>query len=147
MNIRWAIRRDLYQLLEIEGHSSADPWNESEFILWLKQRSVICLVAEDVNDDIAGFIMYSLERGFYEIINIAVHRNYRREGVGTLMMKRVMKKCGEKRDSVKISVPDDNLQCHLFLKSLGLTATVDGDHYDFIYRAKHDAYQNEQSRV
>ena len=46
VHIRWMIRRDMSDVLEIENNSFEFPWFEEDFIRCLRQRNCIGMVAE-----------------------------------------------------------------------------------------------------
>ena len=46
VHIRWMIRRDMSEVLEIEKSSFEFPWSEEDFIRCLRQRNCIGMVAE-----------------------------------------------------------------------------------------------------
>ena len=46
VHIRWMIRRDMAEVLEIERGAFEFPWFEEEFIRCLRQRNCIGMVAE-----------------------------------------------------------------------------------------------------
>ena len=46
VHIRWMIRRDMAEVLEIERAAFEFPWFEEEFIRCLRQRNCIGMVAE-----------------------------------------------------------------------------------------------------
>ena len=46
VHIRWMIRRDMPEVLQIERTSFEYPWSEEDFIRCLRQRNCIGMVAE-----------------------------------------------------------------------------------------------------
>jgi len=46
VHIRWMIRRDMPEVLEIEDRSFEFSWSEEDFIRCLRQRNCIGMVAE-----------------------------------------------------------------------------------------------------
>ena len=61
VHIRWMIRRDMMEVLEIENQSFEFPWSEEDFIRCLRQRNCIGMVAEH-DERVAGFMIYELHR-------------------------------------------------------------------------------------
>ena len=61
LHIRWMIRRDMAEVLEIENQSFEFPWSEEEFIRCLRQRNCIGMVA-DCDDKVVGFVTFGGER-------------------------------------------------------------------------------------
>ena len=46
VHIRWMIRRDMPEVLDIENQAFEFPWTEEDFIRCLRQRNCIGMVAE-----------------------------------------------------------------------------------------------------
>ena len=53
VHIRWMIRRDMPEVLQIEAASFEFPWLEDDFIRCLRQRNCIGMVAE-YDDRVVG---------------------------------------------------------------------------------------------
>lgn len=106
VQIRWMIRRDMPQVLEIENASFPIPWTEEEFIDCLSQRNCIGMVAER-HERIAGFMIYELQKSKLHVLNFAVHPEFRRQGLFHGL-----------RAQFPFSVADARaLQCHAASKS------------------------------
>ena len=88
IHIRWMIRRDMTDVLEIENASFEFPWNEDDFVRCLRQRNCIGMVVEQ-DDEIVGFMIYELYKTRLHILNFAVHQNQRRSGIGTVMVEKL----------------------------------------------------------
>lgn len=117
------IRRDLPEVLNIETCSFDHTWGEEEFLLTLRQRDCIGMVAEN-NDKIVGFMIYQLSKKKIHILNFAVDSNCRRQGVGTQMINKLKSKLSPgRRNNIELEVEDSNLQAQLFYKKNGFIAT------------------------
>lgn len=118
-HIRWMIRRDLPEVLNVEKESFADPWDEEEFVRCLRDRNCIGQVAE-VADLVAGFIVYELQKGRIEILDIAVDPAFRNRGIGAALIGRLINKLSrERRREILVRVSEENLAGQLFLKAIG----------------------------
>lgn len=137
LHIRWMIRRDMPEVLEIENKSYETPWSEEEFIRCLRQRNVIGMVAE-WNDKVIGHMVYALHSKTIELLNIAVEPDYRRSMIGTLMIdKLVCKLHTQRRNRISAIVSDENLGAQLFFRDVGFTGSVnDESSYKFVYRLR-----------
>ena len=71
VHIRWMIRRDMPEVLAIEGESFEFPWLEDDFIRCLRQRNCIGMVAEH-EDRVVGFMIYELHKTRIHVLNFAV---------------------------------------------------------------------------
>jgi ribosomal-protein-alanine N-acetyltransferase len=140
VHIRWMIRRDIPIVLDIESYNP-DPWEESTILRCLRDQNCIGMVAELQDETIAGFMIYNLHAKVIEVLNLAVHPVFHRQGVGSALIEKLTSKlCCERRNKLRYYVRDDNLPAHLFLKSQGFIAT-EILHEDFL--APGDAYRFE----
>ena len=71
VHIRWMIRRDMPEVLDIEDESFEFPWFEEDFIRCLRQRNCIGMVAEH-DERVVGFMIYELHKTRLHILNFAV---------------------------------------------------------------------------
>lgn len=123
VHIRWMIRRDMTEVLEIERESFEFPWFEEDFIRCLRQRNCIGMVAE-FGERIVGFMIYELHKTRLHILNFAVAPDMRRRGVGTRMAsKLVAKLSSQRRARITLEVRETNLAAQLFFKQSGFRAT------------------------
>lgn len=149
IRIRWQIRRDLKEVLEIERNSFAIPWQERDFIEALRERNVIGQVAVDVTDDkelIAGYMIYELHPDRLHLLNLAVDPESRNKGVARSLINKLLSKLSpDRRRFISLEVQDINLPAQLFFKSMGFRAVdilknyyddTDSDAYMFEYKCK-----------
>lgn len=131
VHIRWMIRRDMAEILEVEQGSFEFPWSEEDFIRCLRQRNCIGMVAE-CDDRIVGYMIYELHKTRLHILNFAVHPSLRQQGVGRQMaMKLASKLSHQRRTRILLEVRETNLDAQLFFRSVGFRAvSVLRDFYD-----------------
>jgi len=96
VHIRWMIRRDMPEVLDIEGESFEFPWLEDDFIRCLRQRNCIGMVAEH-DDRVVGFMIYELHKTRLHILNFAVGDSFRQQGVGRQMASKLISKLSQQR--------------------------------------------------
>ncbi len=77
VHIRWMIRRDMAEVLQIERESFEFPWVDEDFIRCLRQRNCIGMVAEH-EGRVVGFMIYELHRTRIHVLNFAVARSCQR---------------------------------------------------------------------
>ncbi len=122
-HVRWMIRRDMAEVLNIEKTVFEFPWCEEDFIRFLRQRNAIGFVAE-AGDRVAGFMLYELFTRHIRLANIAVHPDFQGMGVGGTLLSNLK---GRLRDNRRVRITTEvrerNLDAQLFLKQLGFTAT------------------------
>lgn len=131
IQLRWMIRRDMPEVLEIEQEAFEFPWSDEDFTRCLRQRNCIGMVAE-VGDSVVAFMIYELHRTRLHVLNFAVRRSHRRLGIGTQMMGKLFAKLSvERRDRILLEVRERNLPAQVFFRSLGYRAiTVLKDFYE-----------------
>jgi len=121
-HIRWMIRRDMPEVLAIESDSFEYPWCENDFLRCLRQRNCIGMVAERDNK-LVGFMIYELHKSRLHILNFAVSSRYRRTGVGSQMISKLVGKLStERRSRILLEVRETNLAAQLFFRSSGFRA-------------------------
>jgi ribosomal-protein-alanine N-acetyltransferase len=122
VQIRWMIRRDMPDVLQIERASFEFAWSEDDFIRCLRQRNCIGMVA-DVDDRIVGFMIYELHRARLHLLNLAVHPAWRRRGVGAAMVRKLVGKLSQQRRTrITLEVRETNLAAQLFFRQQGFRA-------------------------
>lgn len=141
--ICWMIKRDMSQVNSIEQNSFNYPWSEQEFTDCLRQRNCIGLVAEH-REQIVGYMIYELCKQKLNLLNFAVHPEYRYCGVGTAMVEKLIGKLSpDRRTKITLDIFEYNLDGQLFFKKMGFVATdtlrkyydnIDADAYIMEYR-------------
>lgn len=122
VHIRWMIRRDMPEVLEIERQSFEFPWSDEDFVRCLRQRNCIGMVAEH-DDRVVGYMIYELQRNRIHVLNFAVAADRRRQGVGSQMVaKLVAKLSAQGRTRILLEVRETNLPAQLFFRANGFRA-------------------------
>ncbi len=117
VQIRWLIRRDMPEVLEIEQASFEFAWNEEHFLDYLRQRNCIGMVAEH-NQQIVGFMIYELHKSRLRILNFAVAPWARRKSVGSQMVQRLVDKLAQqRREEIELEIRETNLSAQIFFRS------------------------------
>ena len=116
--IRWLIRRDLPEVLEIERENFSVPCSEDEFLAALRERTTIGLVAV-LDNQVVGYVIYCLEQKELRIINFVVKKSFQRQGIGTAMINRLKDKLSkQRRTKLSILVNERWLGAQLFLRAM-----------------------------
>jgi ribosomal-protein-alanine N-acetyltransferase len=150
--IRWLIRRDMPEVLQIEQASFQSPWNDEDFLCCLRQRNCIGMVAE-YEQRIVGYMIYELHKTRLHILNFAVAPEFRRAGIGGQMVLRLIDKLSQqRRNEILLEVRERNLDAQLFFREQGFRAiSVLRCHYDdtaedaYILRFRLDATHDASS--
>ena len=138
VQIRWMIRRDMSEVLDIERQCFEFAWSEEDFLCCLRQRNCIGMVAER-QERIVGFMIYELLKSQLHVLNFAVAPWSRRQGVASQMVEKLVNKLSQqRRQEVCLEVRETNLAAQLFFRSQGLQADgVLRGHYE---DTEEDAY-------
>lgn len=133
VHIRWMIRRDMAEIIDIERVAFEFPWSEEEFIRCLRQRNCIGMVAE-VDDRIVGYMIYESHKNRLHVLNFAVATSSRRSGIGRQMIETLSRKLSAgagRRNRILLECRERNLTAQLFFRSCGFRAvSVLRDFYD-----------------
>src|ERR1700675_1287972 len=122
VHIRWMIRRDMPEVLQIEQGSFEFPWTEEDFLRCLRQRNCIGMVAETF-EHVLGFMIYELHKSKLHILNFAVSPASRRLGVGGQMIAKLISKLSShRRTRITLEVRETNLTAQLFFRNQGFRA-------------------------
>ena len=123
-HVRWMIRRDMTEILQIEAQSFANPWDEEEFVKILRQRNCIGMVAEH-DSRVVGFVIYELHKFHIEFLNLAVAADMRGRGVGRALIGRLIGKLslqGNRRTMLRCRISEYNDAAIRWLSRRGLRA-------------------------
>ena len=93
--IRTMTEEDLEEVLAIESDSFPLPWTSGHFRDELKSGLAFPLIALDKRNKVIGYICPRLLLEEGHIFNLAVHRDFRRQGVARLLLDRVLDDCRE----------------------------------------------------
>ena len=131
VHIRWMIRRDMPEVLDIEQASFEFPWSEEDFIRCLRQRNCIGMVAE-YDERVVGFMIYELHKDQLHVLNFSVRPDVRRRAVGNQMVNKLVGKLSQqRRNKILLEIRETNLAAQLFFRNLGFRAvSVLRDYYD-----------------
>lgn len=123
VHIRWLIKRDIPEVLEIEEKSFPYAWTEDDLLSCLRPYHNIGLVAE-YRTKVVGFIIFKLNKSNINLLNLAVHPEFRRLGVGTQLVTKMLDKLSiERRCRLIVDIDERNLDGQLFLAEQGFLAT------------------------
>lgn len=151
VHVRWMIRRDMPETLDIERFVFDYPWSEDDFIRCLRQRNCIGMVA-DHDDMVVGYMIYELHKTRLHVLNFAVHPKCQRSGVGKAMLDKLKAKLSnQRRNRILLELRERNLPAQLFFKSQGFRAiSVLRDFYEdttedaYLMQYRHQPAEGEQ---
>ncbi|MDE2727461.1 MAG: ribosomal protein S18-alanine N-acetyltransferase [Gemmatimonadota bacterium] len=117
-------RSHVAQVLEIERACYPAPWSESAFHHEITSGTSVTLVAMD-GESVAGYLVGWIAADQVHVANIAVAAGYRRRGVGTGMMLRLLEEAVRREcASSSLEVRESNLAARSMYSRLGYHAVT-----------------------
>lgn len=136
--LRWMERRDLPAALDIEDASWEFPLDEDAFCRRLRPKNTFGIVAE-YGDAVVGFLVFTKHSHTLEILDLAVHRNFRRAGIATQLVQNVIDRVSlQGLVGISVMMRETNLRGQLFMRSTGFLA--DKVLRNFYHDTGEDAY-------
>ncbi|HYA11703.1 MAG TPA: ribosomal protein S18-alanine N-acetyltransferase [Thermodesulfovibrionales bacterium] len=86
---------DIPAILEIEKISFTIPWSEQDFLNELYKKNAFPKVAV-FERNIIGYICVNYHLHEAQILNLAVHKDFRRQGVATILMDEAIRELNKK---------------------------------------------------
>ena len=133
VTIRWLLRRDLDQVLDIERRSFDEPWTPKVFTTTMRERCVSGMVAELYGDVVGYVVVWVSPSGEKELINLAVDYDYRKRGIGRKLVECVWSRESKVRGDERLvtKIRESNLDAQLFFRACGFQAVdVDREYFD-----------------
>ena len=128
--------KNIDDICEIESCSLDTPWGKNELLKELENKNAHYVCVE-CDNKIAGYIGVWNICGEGNITNIAVHPDFRNKGLGTLLIKEMIKYAkDEKFLFLTLEVSEKNIQAYNLYKKCGFYETGKRKKY---YHNKYDA--------
>lgn len=117
--IRRMTIEDLDDIIEVEKTSFSIGWSRSSFEEELRNILATYLVAE-LENKVIGYIGMWFVIDECHITNVAVHSNYRKKKIATMLVKRMFELCEEHLSTyVTLEVRKNNLPAQCLYKKFG----------------------------
>jgi len=116
------ILADLDEVMAIERTSFRHPWSSRFF---LEELQVACArsVLAEINGKIIGYVLFWLLPEEVDIHNIAVHTEFRRQGIGHVLLQQVAEQARSRNSSrITLEVRVSNLPAQKLYKSMGFVS-------------------------
>ena len=113
---------DLDEVMVIERTSFRHPWSSRFF---LEEMQVACArsVLAEINGKIVGYVLFWLLPEEVDIHNIAVHTEFRRQGIGHILLQQVVEQARNRNSSrITLEVRVSNLPAQKLYESLGFSS-------------------------
>ncbi len=111
---------DISQVLKIENLSFLDPWTQRMYLAEIKERDDSYFVVSKLGTHIIGYGGFWLVVDEAHLVNIAIHPDFRRQGIGTQIMRYLLnlaKELGAKRATLEVR--ESNLIAQNFYAKFG----------------------------
>ena len=133
--IRWAVHSDLRRIVQIDRCGYRQPWDREKFVCMMSQRPVICVVCCDAGSNPIGYCLYRLAQHQIHIKRLAVDPAFRRIGVASAMVQRLIEKLSnQRRTELVAEVAGYQVAGQCCLASCGFVgAMADDDAVRFVY--------------
>jgi [ribosomal protein S18]-alanine N-acetyltransferase len=123
VQVNWMQKRNLDLVTEIDTLSFTDSLNKEDFTALLRRKEMIGSTIE-VNYELVGYLIYGLHKNSLTIERMAVYPSKRKKGYGRFAIARLIDKLMvQRRYSIYVNVPEDNLDAQLFFRKMGFAAT------------------------
>lgn len=138
VKIRRMLVSDIEQVAAIEADNFSEPWSAQGFETALDREDTIFLVAADERDSIMGYLGFYYSYADGEITNVAVDKEYRRQGIGRRLLEEVDIICQDKGiESLTLEVRFNNKAAIELYKGMGYEEA--GIRKNFYVRPTEDA--------
>ena len=131
------------QIAEIEKCCFSDPWNEESIASELENRLSLWLVALE-GDRVAGYVGSQTVLGEADMMNIAVHPDFRRKGIGEALVKKLIAELSQRGcHSLTLEVRASNGPAKNLYEKLGFVLVGRRKNYYFHPREDADILRKE----
>ncbi len=120
---------DLDEVMQIEKISFKSPWKRSYFLYDLNRPHAFCLVVKENNRLVGYLVAWKIEDQLH-LTNIAVHPAERRKGIGSQLLKTILKIGKEvKCKNIFLEVRESNIAAQNFYRKFGFVHTLTQKNY------------------
>lgn len=116
---------DINQVLEIENLSFLDPWTRRMYLAEVRQENNSYFIVANLENRIIGYGGFWLVVDEAHLVNLAVHPDFRRQGIGTQIMHYLLtlaKQLGAKRATLEVR--ESNLIAQNFYAKFGFISVA-----------------------
>jgi len=139
---------DVRDLMALEALCFAYHWSREQFLLGL-EGGAFKVIGIRLNGVLAGYMAFSLIADEMEILNLAVHPEYRRQGLGEALLSRSLEMCqanGTTKSFLDVKVSNDPalaLYQKFGYKKIGVRKKYYPDTREDALLLRHDFQQHE----
>ncbi len=117
--VRKMLPSDMEAVMKIENSVFVAPYTEAQMLYELNENPVSHLYCAVVDNEVVGFIDFSITFNSAYISQIGVKEEFRRKGIGNLLIGQVIKDCESQEDPVEfltLEVREGNATAQAFYK-------------------------------
>ena len=120
IKIRRLIESDLDKVMEIENLCFVAPWQKDDIVRELNNNEFAILYVATVDDVVVGYMDFWITFDSATICQIAVHPDYQRQSIGSMLLSEAFKDCSQKEVlSITLEVRESNEKGISFYKKHG----------------------------
>ena len=93
----------------------------SEYISFMMDKSILLYVAEDLDQNIIGYILSQYDKKFTHILSIGVYEKYQRLGIGTMLINFLESNVNNLTDNLSLNVHVENIKAIKFYEKIGFS--------------------------
>jgi len=132
------VESDIASILEIENDSQPEPWTKKAFVEEIERVNSLMLAARVVTDpaagppsqEIAGYICFWLVAGEIQILNIAVRKTLRRQGIARKLIELAIRAAREENAGyITLEVRKSNLAARQLYETFGFKVVGERPNY------------------
>jgi ribosomal-protein-alanine N-acetyltransferase len=116
-----AEEKDLPEIMEIEAGSFAQPWTQTQFLSELsKTPPTIYVIRQGPAGSVLGYICFWVIVDEFQVINLAIHPAFRRQGLGSRLLRFLFDLAIEKKaPDIFLEVRPSNQEALELYRALG----------------------------
>ncbi len=136
--IREMSSNDLPEVIAIEDQCHATPWTSSSFKYEITNKEAVLKVVE-LNGRVIGYVCVRTILDMTHILNISVLPDFRRLGIGSMLVHSVLQVLGELRPdrAITLEVRESNTAAKKLYRKFGFEVT--GRRKDYFKKPEEDA--------
>ena len=120
VEIRDLVESDLNKVMEIENLCFVAPWQNDDIVRELNNNEFAILYVATVDDVVVGYMDFWITFDSATICQIAVHPDYQRQSIGSMLLSKAFKDCSQKEVlSITLEVRESNEKGISFYKKHG----------------------------
>ena len=122
--------KDYSKVMEIENLTFVAPWNEKEMLYEINDNEFSLIGVATIDEQVVGFYDFWITFDSATIAQIAVHPSYQHLGIGSLMMKEILKECSIKKvNNITLEVRKNNVKAINFYEKHGFITRLTKEKY------------------